>query len=173
MKVDCKKSIIYLNLKIINLIISSIFSVSLIIFPKYFVNAITEEKNLLRIVFSFFKDKESAKDGFKLNGFAVQIPVVFTTENGNLKVFVDCGEIKCSSGLYIENLSILPGLLSVNGALNGEHFIIPDGSGSLVDLSVECPEEINLSLDVFGSDIALKDYKMGATLPLYAFVLPA
>lgn len=130
---------------------------------------ITEEKNLLRIVFSFFKDKESAKDGFKLNGFAVQIPVVFTTENGNLKVFVDCGEIKCSSGLYIENLSILPGLLSVNGALNGEHFIIPDGSGSLVDLSVECPEEINLSLDVFGSDIALKDYKMGATLPLYAF----
>ena len=41
---------------------------------------ITEEKNLLRIVFSFFKDKESAKDGFKLNGFAVQIPVVFTTE---------------------------------------------------------------------------------------------
>ena len=130
---------------------------------------ITEEKNSLRIVFNFFKDKESAKEGFKLNGFAVQIPVVFTTENGNLKVFVDCGEIKCSSGLYVEKISLLPGLLSVNNALKGEHFIVPDGSGSLVDLSVECPEEINLSLDVFGSDVALKDYNMGATLPLYAF----
>ena len=133
---------------------------------------ITEEKNSLRIVFDFFKDKESAKEGFKLNGFAVQIPVVFTTENGNLKVFVDCGEIKCSSGLYVEKISLLPGLLSVNNALKGEHFIVPDGSGSLVDLSVECPEEINLSLDVFGSDIALKEYKMGATIPCYALANP-
>lgn len=129
---------------------------------------ITEEKNLLKIVFTFFKDKESAKEGFKLTGFAVEVPVVFTTENGNLKVFVDCNEIKCSSGLYVEKLSLLPGLFSVNDALKGEHFIVPDGSGALVDLSVECPEEIKLSLDVFGSDVALKDYNMGATLPCYA-----
>ena len=129
---------------------------------------ITEEKNSLKILFTLFKDKASAKEGFKLTGFAVQVPVVFTTENGNLKVFVDCSEIKCSSGLYVEKLSLLPGLLSVNDALNGEQFIVPDGSGALVDLSVECPE-MNLSLDVFGSDVALKDYNMGATLPLYAF----
>ena len=130
---------------------------------------ITEEKNLLKIIFTFFKDKESAKEGFKLTGFAVEIPVVFTTENGNLKVFVDCSEIKCSRGLYVEKLSLLPGLLSVNNAVKGEHFVIPDGAGALVDLSVECPEEINLSLDVFGSDVALTDYKMGALLPCYAF----
>lgn len=129
---------------------------------------ITEGKNSLKIVFTFFKDKESVKEGFKSTGFAVQVPVVFTTENGNLKVLVDCSEIKCSSGLYVEKLSLLPGLLSVKDALKGEHFIVPDGSGALVDLSVECPE-MNLSLDVFGSDVALKDYNMGATLPLYAF----
>ncbi|MBR3789461.1 MAG: hypothetical protein IKJ86_05680, partial [Clostridia bacterium] len=116
---------------------------------------IIEEKNSLKIVFTFFKDKESAKQGFKLTGFAVQVPVVFTTENGNLKVFVDCNEIKCSSGLYVEKLSLLPGLLSVNDALKGEHFIIPDGSGALVDLSVEIPEDLKLSSRVYGSDIAV------------------
>lgn len=129
---------------------------------------ITEEKNSLKIVFTFFKDKESAKQGFKLTGFAVQVPVVFTTENGNLKVFVDCNEIKCSSGLYVEKLSILPGLLSVNDALKGEHFIIPDGSGALVDLSVEIPEDLKLSSRVYGSDIAVDEYKKGALLPCYA-----
>ncbi len=130
---------------------------------------ITEEKNSLKIVFTFFKDKESAKEGFKLTGFVVEVPVVFTTENGNLKIYVDCSEIKCSSGLYVEKLSLLPGLLSVNNALKGEHFVIPDGSGALVDLSKENLEAINLSLDVFGSDVALTDYKMGALLPCYAF----
>lgn len=129
---------------------------------------ITEEKNSLKIVFSFFKDKESAKEGFKLTGFVVEVPVVFTTENGNLKVFVDCNEIKCSNGLYVENLSLLPGLLSVNDALKGEHFIIPDGSGALVDLSQEISEDFKISSRVYGSDIAVEDYKKGALLPCYA-----
>ena len=129
---------------------------------------ITEEKNSLQIKFKLFKDAESAKQGFKKAGFCVEIPVVFTTENGNLKVTVNCGEIKCSSGLYVEKLSLLPGLLSVSDALKGEHFIVPDGSGAIVDLSAEIPEDIKLSLDVFGSDIAKKEQSSGATLPCYA-----
>ena len=129
---------------------------------------ITEEKNSLKIVFTFFKDKASAKEGFKLTNFSLQIPVVFTTENGNLKVFVDCSEIKCSGGLYVEKLSVLPGLLSVKDALNGEHFIIPDGAGALVDLSAEISEDLKISSGVYGSDIAVEDYKKGAVLPCYA-----
>ena len=129
---------------------------------------ITEEKNSLKITFTFFKDEESAKQGFKLTGFAVELPVVFTTENGNLKVFVDCSEIKCSSGLYVEKLSLLPGLLSVSDALNGEHFIVPDGSGAIVDLSAEISEDLKIASDVYGSDIAIEEYEKGALLPCYA-----
>jgi len=129
---------------------------------------IAEEKNSLQIKFTLFKDAESAKQGFTKTGFCVEIPVNFTTENGNLKVTVNCGEIKSSSGLYVEKLALLPGLLSVSDALKGEHFIVPDGSGALVDLSAEIPEDIKLSLDVFGSDIAKKEQNSGATLPCYA-----
>lgn len=130
--------------------------------------AINEEKNALEIIFTLFKDEASAKQGFKLTGFSVEIPVTFTTENGNLKVSVNCENIKLSTGLYIEKLSILPGLFSLSDALKGEHFIIPDGSGALVDLSSETPEDIKLSLDVFGSDVAVKDSSFSALLPCYA-----
>lgn len=129
---------------------------------------IKEEKNTLTMLFTLFKDEAGAKQGFKLTGFSVEIPVVFTTEGGNLKVSVDCESIKTSNGLYVEKISLLPGLFSLKDALMGEHFIVPDGSGALVDLSQEIPEEIKLSLDVYGSDIAVKEYNAGASLPCYA-----
>lgn len=130
---------------------------------------IAEEKNSLKITFSLFKDKESAKKGFEKNGFSIEIPVMFSTENGNFKVSINCREIKLSSGLVVEKIAILPGLFSVRDALNGEHFLVPDGSGALIDLSVEVPEKISLSLPVYGSDISVGDYNDGAFIPCYAF----
>lgn len=129
---------------------------------------VKEEKNSLTVTFTLFKDEKSAKEGFKLTGFAVEIPVVFTTENGNLKVYVNCENIKASTGLYVEKIALLPGLFSLNGAVKGEHFIVPDGAGALIDLSEEIPEPIKLSLDVYGSDVAVKEYSAGALLPCYA-----
>ena len=129
---------------------------------------ITEEKNSLQINFSLFKDKESAKEGFSKNGICAEIPLTFTTENGNLKVYVNCAEINLSKGLYIETISILPGLFSVKNALNGEHFVIPDGSGALVDLSKEVTEDVVISLNTYGTDVSVTAYKEGAYLPCYA-----
>ena len=130
---------------------------------------VNEEKNALTVSFSFYKNAEDAKKGFKKSGFCVKIPLVFTTENGSFKAFVDCGNIETTKGIYVEKISILPGLFSVDGALSGEHFIIPDGSGALVDLSAEIPEDIIFQADVYGTDVAVKEYKEGAYLPCYAF----
>ena len=130
---------------------------------------IEEGKNTLTVKFSFFKDAESAKKGFKKNGFCVEIPLVFSTENGNLKASVNCSDIKLSKGLSVEKISLLPGLFSIENALNGEHFVVPDGAGALIDLSVEVPEAISLELPVFGSDVTVETYKEGAFVPCYAF----
>lgn len=130
---------------------------------------IEEGKNTLTVKFSFFKDAESAEKGFKKSGFCVEIPLVFSTENGNLKASVNCSEINLSKGLSVEKISILPGLFSIEDALNGEHFVVPDGAGALIDLSVEVPEAISLELPVFGSDVTVEAYKEGAFVPCYAF----
>ena len=129
---------------------------------------ITEEKNSLTIKFSLYKDESSAKQGFSKNGFSIEIPVNFTTENGNIKVSVNCSEINLSKGLYIEKLSLLPGLFSVNDALNGEHFVIPDGAGALIDLSAEMPDKVTFNLPVFGGDVTVGEKAEGAFIPCYA-----
>ncbi len=129
---------------------------------------IEEEKNSLTIKFSLYKDASGAKQGFSKNGFSLEIPVKFTTESGNIKASVNCAEIKLSNGLYIEKLSLLPGLFSVKDALNGEHFVIPDGAGALIDLSTEMPENVKFDLPVYGSDITIEEFKEGAYLPCYA-----
>ncbi len=130
---------------------------------------ISEEKNSLTIKFLLFKDEASAKQGFSKNGFSVEIPVKFSTENGNIKVSVNCSEINLSNGLYIEKLSLLPGLFSVADALNGEHFVIPDGAGALIDLSAEMPDNVTFDLAVYGSDITVGERKETAVIPCYAF----
>ena len=130
---------------------------------------IIEEKNTLTIKFSLYKDEASAKQGFSKTGFSVEVPVKFSTENGNIKVSVDCKEINLSNGLYIETISLLPGLFSVKDALNGEHFVIPDGAGALIDLSTEMPDKVTFDLPVFGSDITVGERKEGAVIPCYAF----
>lgn len=130
---------------------------------------IIEEKNSLTIKFFLYKDEASAKQGVDKNGFSLEVPVEFTTESGNLKVSVDCSKINLSKGLYIEKISILAGLFSVEKALNGEHFVIPDGAGALIDLSSEMPEDVLFDLPVFGSDITVVDRKEGAIIPCYAF----
>ncbi len=129
---------------------------------------ISEEKNSLTIKFFLYKDEGSAKKGFSKTGFSVEIPVKFTTENGNIKVSVPCNEINLSNGLYIEKISLLPGLFSVNDALNGEHFVIPDGAGALIDLSAEMPDDVTFDLAVYGNDITVGERKETAVIPCYA-----
>ncbi len=129
---------------------------------------IKEEKNSLTIIFSLYKDENGAKQGFSKNSFSIEVPVEFTTESGNIKVSVNCAEINLSNGLYIEKLSLLPGLFSVKDALSGEHFVIPDGAGALIDLSVEMPDNVKFDLPVFGTDITIEDFKEGAFIPCYA-----
>ena len=129
---------------------------------------ISEEKNSLTITFSLYKDEASAKQGFSKNGFSLQIPVKFSTENGNIKVSINCSEIILSKGLYIEKLSLLPGVFSVSDALNGEHFVIPDGAGGLIDLSAEMPDKVTFNLPVFGGDVTVGEKTEGAFIPCYA-----
>ena len=129
---------------------------------------IKEEKNSLTIIFSLYKDENGAKKGFSKNDFSIEVPVEFTTESGNIKVSVNCAEINLSNGLYIEKLSLLPGLFSVKDALSGEHFVIPDGAGALIDLSAEMPDNVMFDLPVFGTDITIEDFKEGAFIPCYA-----
>lgn len=128
-----------------------------------------DEKNKLTVIFTFFKNVESAKGGFDEKGECFTIPLVISLDGGKISASVNCADIVTSKNLYIEKISILPGLFSVVLSENNESYIVPDGSGALVSLNLSENEELSLDLPVYGNDISYSGQKAGAYLPCFQF----
>lgn len=124
----------------------------------------------LKLTFTFFKDESAAKKGYDKKGLNFTIPLEFSVENGGFQAVVDCAEIKLPKGLYIEELSILPGILAQNGIGTGQSFLIPDGCGASVDLTSAAERDFSLCLPVYGADLATGSSDASATLPAFASI---
>lgn len=128
----------------------------------------TIDKTAILIKFNFFTDAKQAKSTLNHTDTYVSIPVIFSIENGNFKASVNTADIVLPEGNYIEKLSILQGLFSVNTATGNEFYTLPDGCGAEMDLSAVSEKPLVLNLGVYGSDVAFYDYSQGAVLPFFA-----
>lgn len=126
------------------------------------------DKTAVSVKFNFFTDAKHAKNTLSHTDTYVSVPVIFSNENGNFKASVNTADIVLPEGNYIEKLSILQGLFSVNTATGNEFYTLPDGCGAEVDLSAVSEKPLTLDLGVYGSDVAFYDYSQGAVLPFFA-----
>ncbi len=126
------------------------------------------DKTAVSVKFNFFTDAKQEKSTLSHTDTYVSIPVIFSKENGNFKASVNTGDIVLPEGNYIEKLSILQGLFSVNTATGNEFYTLPDGCGAEVDLSAVSEKPLAFDLGVYGSDVAFYDYSQGAVLPFFA-----
>ena len=126
------------------------------------------DKTAVSVKFNFFTDTKQAKSTLSHTDTYVSIPVIFSIENGNFKASVNTADIVLPEGNYIEKLSILQGLFSVNTATGNEFYTLPDGCGAEIDLSAVSEKPLVLNLGVYGSDVAFYDYSQGAVLPFFA-----
>lgn len=125
-------------------------------------------QNAVKITFRLFKDNESSSKGSQA-AFYAEIPLELSSQGSAFKVAVDIGKVILADGLYIEKISILPGLFSESEPQEDCFYTVPDGSGAQIDLSAFSEEALELSLDVYGSDVTYNEYAEGANLPCFAF----
>lgn len=128
------------------------------------------EKNSLSVNFSFFPDKESADSGVEKSNVYAVIPFRMSFENSKITVSVDTSKVVLPKGFFLEKVTILPGLFSVKEGEPSAKYIVPDGSGAVIDVSSVTEKPLALNLNVYGSDVAFSDYSEGALLPYFAMV---
>ncbi len=126
------------------------------------------EDNKLRFDFALYADKKQSEKGESASVWA-KIPVEFFIQNGGFKVSIDMASVACAEGLFIETVSILPGLFSVDIPAENMKYYIPEGCGAQIQLDTVTEEDFTRILSVYGTDVALYEYSVDAVLPCYAF----
>ncbi len=129
-----------------------------------------DNKTPAHFVFDFYKDEKAAEKGpdFTSGNIFFRMTVYFTLENGFIKAYVDTTAIDRANGLRIESIAILPGLAAIGVPVSGDGFIVPDGCGAKISVDGNYGEDLDLSLSVYGTDVAYGEYSGAATLPFYA-----
>ncbi len=125
-------------------------------------------KNGISLTYTFFESAEDYENDPE-NGFAVRIPLTITVEGGGFKVATRLYDAQVKEGLVIENISLLPGLFAVDKNIEGNYYIIPDGSGCIADLFSRPTDEASVALPVYNGDVSCGDYNDGALIPYYSF----
>ncbi len=98
----------------------------------------------------------------------VTVPVRFELKNGRFLVSVDTSKISCSKGMFVEKLTILPGLFSVGTGAKNTYYTVPDGCGAVINLETVSETPLSLKLNMYGEDVAFYEYSQGALLPFFA-----
>lgn len=130
---------------------------------------IEKTKNAVTFVFSLFENEDDAKNNPE-SGFMAKIPLKIATENGNFKVSANLEKAVLKDGLYIEKISLMPGLFAVNKDIPDNYYIIPDGSGCIAELSARPNGESFVEFPVYNSDLGTgAEYESGALIPFYSF----
>lgn len=100
------------------------------------------------------------------------LPLEFVAEDGKLTVKLDC------SGLYdnldikdvvITNINLLPYFGSNTENNEGDYIVIPDGSGAIIDLSVQTAEFQTLSTKVYSDDYSTSETQNEASAIIASF----
>ncbi len=127
-----------------------------------------KSKASFTVIYNFYTDKKMVKTAQQDGGVYASVPVTFSLESGQLNVSVDVGAIKLPDNLFLEKISILPGLFSVKDGYKNTFFTVPDGCGAQIDTSAVTQKPVSLSLSMYGEDVSLYDYNKGAILPFFA-----
>ena len=80
----------------------------------------------------------------------LSVPVTFTTEDGTMRVEVDCAALKahdCSRDVTVLSLEVLPSFGAVPGE-DGDFLFVPDGCGAV--MRADDPTPMTCSLPVYG-----------------------
>lgn len=111
---------------------------------------------------------EKAETENNVKDLFVSVPVRFELKNGRFLVSVDVSGISCTKGMFVEKLSLLPGLFSVVAGAKGAYYTVPDGCGAIINLDTISQTPLSLKLNVYGEDVTFYDYAQGAVLPYFA-----
>lgn len=130
---------------------------------------ISQSNTRTNIRFDFYPDAAASKKGFKGAAVYASVTVSLNYEYNNFKASVNTKDIMLPDGFYVEKLSIMPGLFSVSEATGNEFYTLPDGCGSVIDLSAVSEKPLVADLGMYGSDVSFFEYEQGAALPFLAF----
>lgn len=121
----------------------------------------------ISMIYEFRSDKAD-EDGGNIPDIYVSVAVVFEWKQGALKVSVDTSSISVPDDMFIEQISILPGLFSVDAGEHNTYYTVPDGCGAVIDTGAVTEKPISLDMNVYGEDVSFYSYSSGATLPFLA-----
>ncbi len=98
--------------------------------------------------------RKSLENGKKID---LTVPLELKLADGALSVRVDCREIKDNSSakVYLKSLSPLPFFGAGNKTSNGDYILLPSASGIILDTHKKAETFDEISLPVYGEDIAL------------------
>lgn len=128
---------------------------------------IDESAEYVSVQYSLYPTAEDAKKGTE-GDFCVGVPVVFSWSEGGLNISVDTSSATLPSGMFIEKISILPGLFSVGAGAQNTYYTVPDGCGATIDVGTVSEKPLILDMNVYGEDVSFYNYEAGAVLPFFA-----
>ncbi len=128
----------------------------------------SENDKTTQIIFRLFPDVKQAEKGVAGAEIFAEIPVSVEFKDGGFTWSVNTSEIKLPEDFFVEKLSILPGLFSVNEGASDAFYTIPDGCGAVMDLSAVTEKPVTLNMGMYGSDVTFYEYNQGAVLPFFA-----
>ena len=126
-------------------------------------NSFSCEKNKegLRIVYVMSDSAavaEKTPETLAAGDIYVSVPVVFSLEDHELRVSVDCDEIFIADGYVLESLAVLPYFGALTDAAResvagfGDFLVVPDGSGALIRTDQSDYETQNLTFRMYDKE---------------------
>lgn len=124
----------------------------------------TADDEALTIIYNFNREIDRGK---KID---ITVPIRFALSEGVLKVQADCSKISDNSSgkVYIRSLAILPFFGADSQGKSGDFMLLPSASGVIVDAYKTAKNFEEISLPVYGEDIA-KGIDSDAYVPIGAF----
>ncbi len=118
----------------------------------------------LTVTYNFHRETEKGKI------IDITLPVKFTLSDGALKVKVDCSNLTDNSKgkVYVKSISVLPYFGAYTGGKEGDFMLLPSASGVIVDAHTKPKTFDEISLPVYGKDIA-KDCTVDSYVPIGTF----
>ncbi len=98
----------------------------------------------------------------------VSFSVIYTVSAQTMSVEIDCNEIKCTPGGFVNSLTVLPWFGSEENVADGDYIFVPDGCGAIMNLSYADTATNDVSVAVYGNDPNSDDtaYASGS-VPVY------
>lgn len=122
------------------------------------------EDDTLTVSYNFCRETQRGKT------IDITLPVKFSLSDGALKVKVDCSDFTDNSDgkVYVKSMAVLPYFGAYTDGSKGDFMFVPSASGVIVDAYKKPKTFQEISLPVYGEDIA-KDCTADSYVPIGTF----